>query len=69
MKQLDRLAESWSGGRFNLGILVPAGLSAVGVYSFFKSSHPRLPRWDNLLYWAYSVFIHAHAEPTPPPSP
>ncbi|MCW5831423.1 MAG: hypothetical protein KIS78_03065 [Labilithrix sp.] len=64
VREVDRRAESLTGGRLDLGVLIPGGLVALGVYSFFKSSHARLPRWDSLVYWSYSIFVHAHARAT-----
>ncbi|MBX3206230.1 MAG: hypothetical protein KF764_14255 [Labilithrix sp.] len=64
VRRADRRTESITGGRVNLGVLIPGGLMALAFYSFFKSSHTRLPRWDSLVYWGYSVFVHAHAGAT-----
>jgi Heavy metal associated domain 2 len=68
MRKLDCATRSFTGSRLDLGVLVPGGLVGVAVYSFFKSSHTRLPRWDNLAYWAYSIFVrHTHASEVRPP--
>jgi hypothetical protein len=66
VRKVDQLTESLTGGRLSLGELVPASLVAFGVYSFFKSSHARVPRWDSLIYWAYSVFVHTHSDAVRP---
>jgi hypothetical protein len=51
----DRLLE-WSAGRFGISLFVPVALAAGSVGSFLWSSHRRVPRWDNLLYWAVQFF-------------
>jgi hypothetical protein len=38
----------------DVGVLVPAALLASAVWSFVRA--PVLPRWDNLLYWSWTVF-------------
>ncbi|AKU96563.1 hypothetical protein AKJ09_03227 [Labilithrix luteola] len=58
---LDEVTEQASGSRLNLRLLVPGGIAAFGVYSLFKSGHPPIPRWDNLAYWAYSMFVELNA--------
>lgn len=58
---LDTMTEQATGSRLSLRLLVPGGVAAASVYSFFKSSHPRLPRWDNLAYWAFSLFVELNA--------
>ncbi|MBX3216049.1 MAG: hypothetical protein KF850_28675 [Labilithrix sp.] len=64
VREVDHRTESMTGGRLGLGVVIPGGLMALGVYSFFKSEHARLPRWDSLVYWSYSIFVHAHARAT-----
>jgi Heavy metal associated domain 2 len=58
-RKLDAATRSLTGNRLDLGVVIPGGLVGVAVYSFLKSSHTRVPRWDSLVYWAYSVFVHA----------
>ncbi|QDE91086.1 hypothetical protein BHS06_20095 [Myxococcus xanthus] len=38
--------------------LIPVVLTATGIYSLVANPSQKgwLPRWDNALYWAYSVF-------------
>ncbi|MDF2697255.1 MAG: hypothetical protein K0S65_5638 [Labilithrix sp.] len=68
MRRLDSTTRSFTDNRLDLSVLVPGGLVGVAVYSFFKSSHTRLPRWDSLAYWAYSIFVrHSHASEVRPP--
>ncbi|MBX3197946.1 MAG: hypothetical protein KF894_07350 [Labilithrix sp.] len=64
VREMDHRTESMTGGRLGLGVLIPGGLMALGVYSFLKSDHARLPRWDSLVYWSYSIFVHAHTRAT-----
>ena len=58
-----------SGGRADLGFLVPAALAGAAVYSLVANRNPpRWPRWDNLAIWAYTIFLewqyhHPRREP------
>jgi hypothetical protein len=60
-RELNAIAEELTGGRVDLRSLVPAALAGVAAYSFAFAKGPRLPRWDNLLWWSYSVFHSLHA--------
>lgn len=60
VRKLDAAVLQLSNGQLDLRMLVPGSLAALGVYSFLKSSHTRIPRWDNLAYWAYAIFIDTH---------
>jgi hypothetical protein len=42
--------------KVDLRLLVPAALAGAGAYAFIVSKESRLPRWETLVYWAYSVF-------------
>jgi len=53
---LDRRVLEWSGGRFDLGFIVPVALGVGAVGSLLFSRHERIPRWDNLLYWSVHFF-------------
>jgi hypothetical protein len=72
---LNAIAEELTGGRVDLRSIVPAALAGAAAYSFAFGKGPRLPRWDNLLWWSYSVFSALHArdiagasgESQPPP--
>ena len=57
-RELNAVVDELSGGRVDLRALVPAGLAALAVYSFRKDA--TLPRWDNLVWWSYSVFAQLH---------
>jgi hypothetical protein len=60
-RELNAIAEELTGGRVDLRTIVPAALAGVAAYSFAFGKGPRLPRWDNLLWWSYSVFSALHA--------
>lgn len=53
---LDGLARDTTGA--GLYELIPMVLTATGIYSLVANPSQKgwLPRWDNALYWAYSVF-------------
>ncbi len=55
-KWLDGLSRELTGA--GLYELIPAVLTVTGVYSLVTNPSQKgwLPRWDNALYWAYSVF-------------
>jgi hypothetical protein len=40
--------------------MVPAALAGVAAYAFVAQKGKRLPRWDNLVYWSYSIFQTLH---------
>jgi hypothetical protein len=55
-RELNAAVEELTGRRADLGSLVPAALAGIAAYSWLKHEDSRLPRWDNLLYWSYSIF-------------
>jgi hypothetical protein len=59
-RKVNGLIDELTGGRADLSDLVPATLSGLAVYSFIVGKD-RLPRWDSLAYWAYSIFQNLHA--------
>lgn len=59
-RELNDLVHEITGYQADLRGLVPAGMAALAVYSFAFNKEPRLPRWDNLLYWSYNVFSYLH---------
>jgi hypothetical protein len=61
-RELNAAVTVLTGGRADLKTLVPAAMVGVGVYSFFAGKGPRLPRWDNLVYWGYQIFSGLHRE-------
>lgn len=62
VQELNAIAAELTGHKADLRTLVPAGLAALSAYSLIKSKEPRMPRWDNLLWWSYSVFLAHHRE-------
>jgi hypothetical protein len=60
-RELNAVAAEVTGRRVDLRSIVPAALAGAAAYSFAFGKGPRLPRWDNLLWWAYSVFASLHA--------
>jgi len=62
VQELNAIAGELTGHRADLRSLVPAGLAALSAYSFITSSEHRLPRWDNLLWWSYSIFLNHHGD-------
>jgi hypothetical protein len=67
-RTLDDRVYRWSAGRIGLGLVIPIALAAGSVLSFAWSAHRRVPRWDNLLYWAVQFFLvlNPDAHPGPP---
>ena len=47
-------------GRADLGVLIPGALVAAAAVSFLMQ--PRLPNWENLLYWSYTFFRDLNPE-------
>jgi hypothetical protein len=60
VQEMNAIASELTGHRADLRSLVPAGLAALSAYAFATSKEPRLPRWDNLLWWSYSIFTALH---------
>jgi Heavy metal associated domain 2 len=59
-RELNEITMELTGARADLRVIVPTALAALGVYSFAYGKEPRLPRWDNLLYWSYNIFVSLH---------
>lgn len=55
-RALDRHVARWTGGRVDLRVAVPATLGVASVASLLLSAQARTPRWDNLLYWGFTLF-------------
>lgn len=61
-----------SGGRTDLRGVISAALAGASVVSLFtKANGPAMPRWDNLLWWSYSIMSQKaaardHAAPRTP---
>jgi hypothetical protein len=62
VQELNAVVGELTGQKADLRSLVPAGLAALSAYSWAFGKEPRLPRWDNLLWWSYSVFMNHHRE-------
>ena len=60
-RKLNTLTHELSGGRADLRSLVPLAMSGFAAFSFVTKKD-RLPRWDNLAYWAFSIFLALHAD-------
>jgi hypothetical protein len=59
-RELNEITKELTGARTDLRTLVPTAIAALGAYSFLYGKEPRLPRWDNLLYWSYNIFASLH---------
>jgi hypothetical protein len=59
-RDLNAWADRFTGGRADLRSLVPLAMTGLAAYSFVARKD-RLPRWDNLAYWAFSLFQAFHA--------
>jgi hypothetical protein len=60
LQEVNAIAAELTGQTADLRSLVPAGLAALSAYAWVTSKEHRLPRWDNLLWWSYSVFMNHH---------
>lgn len=58
-RELNTLVHELTGYRTDLRTIVPLGMAALSAYSLVVGKDP-LPRWDNLLYWAYNIFSQLH---------
>jgi hypothetical protein len=59
-RELNALSMELTGSGVDLRVLVPTALAALSAYSFVYKKDARLPRWDNLLYWSYNIFVSLH---------
>lgn len=59
-RELNAIVYELTGWKADLRSIVPAGIAALGAYSFIVKKEDRLPRWDNLLYWSYNIFSQLH---------
>jgi hypothetical protein len=60
VKELNAITHELTGWRADLRVMVPTALVGLAAVSFAVSKEPRLPRWDNLLYWSYNIFSVLH---------
>jgi hypothetical protein len=56
-REVNAIVHELTGFRADLRAMIPAGLAATAAYAFVQQKGKRLPRWDNLLYWSYNVFV------------
>jgi hypothetical protein len=54
-RALDAHVADWTGGRLDLRVAVPAALAAGSIATVVFGAR-LAPRWDNLLYWSFTVF-------------
>jgi hypothetical protein len=59
VRGLNAITSELTGGRADLRAVVPAALAGLAAYSFSREK-VRLPRWDNLLWWSYSIVTALH---------
>jgi Heavy metal associated domain 2 len=59
-REVNELVADVTGQQLDMRSLVPIGMAALGAYSFMYGKEARLPRWDNLLWWSYSIFTQLH---------
>jgi hypothetical protein len=59
-RELNAAVAELAGNRADLKTLVPGALAGLAAFSWFTQGGPRLPRWDNLLYWSYTIFTNLH---------
>ncbi|HVJ93638.1 MAG TPA: hypothetical protein VM580_27740 [Labilithrix sp.] len=60
-RSANSLARELTGGRADLRVLLPIALGGLAAYSFIEGKD-RMPRWDNLAYWALSLFQTWHGD-------
>lgn len=59
-RELDAITRELTAGRADLRVLAPAAMVGIAAYSF-AANKDRLPRWDNLAYWAFAMFQSLHS--------
>lgn len=60
-RELNELVCRVTGQRIDARGVVPLGLAGLAGYSLLVKKD-RLPRWDNLAYWAFVIFTQLHRE-------
>lgn len=60
VQELNAIAHELTGWRADLRVMVPTALAGLAAVSFAVSKETRIPRWDNLLYWSYTIFSSLH---------
>jgi hypothetical protein len=56
VREVNTFVQDLTHHRADLRVLVPATLAALSALSLAERG-ARLPSWDNLLYWSYSIFL------------
>lgn len=56
VREVNTLMQELTHHRADLRVLVPGMLAALSAWSLAEKG-AQLPKWDNLLYWSYSVFM------------
>jgi hypothetical protein len=59
-RELDAATAALTGGKADLRTLVPGAMVGLAAISFVVKKD-RLPRWDNLAYWAFALFHGLHS--------
>ena len=60
-REVNALTYELTGWRADLRLIAPMALAGVGIYSLVRNQpNSRLPRWDTLLWYSYSVFTALH---------
>jgi hypothetical protein len=67
-RALDARFADWTGGRVDLRVAVPAALAAGSIATLIFGARS-VPRWDNLLYWSFTVFRALNDGRTPRDDP
>jgi len=60
-RALNAYVTKLTGYRVDIRGLLSVGIAGLAGYSFLTGKR-RLPRWDNLAFWAFSLFTQLHAE-------
>jgi hypothetical protein len=55
-REVNTLVQELTHHRADLRVLVPLALAGLSAVSLAERG-ARLPSWDNLLYWSYSIFM------------
>jgi hypothetical protein len=61
-REVNALTYELTGWRADLRFIAPMALAGAGIYSLVRNQpNSRLPKWDTLLWYSYSVFSALHA--------
>ena len=59
-RELNGLAREVTGNRADLRAMAPAAMLGFAALSFLRETQGRMPRWDNLVYWSFNIFMTLH---------